>query len=152
MAKEKVFIYGKAGWPHTQKARSAYGDNAKYFDVEADSKKLDDMLKYSGGVREVPVIVEGSKVTIGYGGTWGVWVTGSLPERPPGQKEVKARKFWFRISNCEFRIENQFFKTSRNPHCLPAAGMDFVALMGSFFLTRNSPLRPILSGCHSDLF
>jgi len=27
------------------------------------------MLKLSGGKREVPVIVEGEKVTIGYGGT-----------------------------------------------------------------------------------
>jgi len=27
------------------------------------------MLKLSGGTREVPVIVEGEKVTIGYGGT-----------------------------------------------------------------------------------
>jgi hypothetical protein len=31
------------------------------------------MLKFSGGERKVPVIVEGEKVTIGYGGTWGVW-------------------------------------------------------------------------------
>jgi len=27
------------------------------------------MLNYSSGVRKVPVIVEGDKVTIGYGGT-----------------------------------------------------------------------------------
>jgi hypothetical protein len=27
------------------------------------------MLKYSKGVRNVPVIVEGSKVTVGYGGS-----------------------------------------------------------------------------------
>jgi len=27
------------------------------------------MLKYSGGQRKVPVIVEGGKVTIGYGGS-----------------------------------------------------------------------------------
>jgi hypothetical protein len=31
--------------------------------------KLEEMLEYSGGTREVPVIVEGEKVTIGYGGT-----------------------------------------------------------------------------------
>jgi len=31
--------------------------------------KLDEMLKVSGGKRDVPVIVEGGKVTIGYGGT-----------------------------------------------------------------------------------
>lgn len=30
---------------------------------------LEEMLKYSGGVKKVPVIVEKSKVTIGFGGT-----------------------------------------------------------------------------------
>jgi hypothetical protein len=30
------------------------------------------MLKLSNGKREVPVIVEGEKVDIGYGGSWGV--------------------------------------------------------------------------------
>jgi glutaredoxin len=30
---------------------------------------LDEMLKVTGGKRDVPVIVEGGKVTIGYGGT-----------------------------------------------------------------------------------
>jgi len=76
--KEKVIIYGKKGWPYTEKARSAYGDNAKYFGVESDSKRLEEMLKYSGGLRKVPVIVEGGKATIGYGGSWGVWKTSSL--------------------------------------------------------------------------
>ena len=71
--KENVIIYGKAGWSYTDRARSAYGHNAKYFDVESDSKKLEEMLKYTKGVRNVPVIVEGSKVTVGYGGSWGVW-------------------------------------------------------------------------------
>jgi len=31
--------------------------------------KLDEMLKFSNGTRQVPVIVEGEKVNIGYGGT-----------------------------------------------------------------------------------
>jgi len=70
---EKIIIYGKTGWPYTDRARSAYGNHAKYFDVESDNKKLEEMLKYSKGVRNVPVIVEGSKVTVGYGGSWGVW-------------------------------------------------------------------------------
>ena len=69
---EKVIIYGKAGWPYTDEARSAYGDRATYVDVKKDSSKLAEMLKYSGGTRQVPVIVEGDKVKIGYGGTWGV--------------------------------------------------------------------------------
>jgi glutaredoxin 3 len=70
---EKVIIFGKSGWPYTDKARSAYGKNAEYVDVKAESDKLEEMLEYSGGVRKVPVIVQGEKVTVGYGGTWGVW-------------------------------------------------------------------------------
>ena len=31
--------------------------------------RLDEMLSYSKGKRDVPVIVEGEKVTVGYGGT-----------------------------------------------------------------------------------
>ena len=37
-------------------------------DVGADLKKLDKMLSLSGGRRQVPVIVEGDKVTVGFGG------------------------------------------------------------------------------------
>ena len=70
---EKVIIFGKAGWPYTDKARSAYGDGARYVDVKVEGDGLEEMLEYSGGVRKVPVIVQGEKVTIGYGGTWGVW-------------------------------------------------------------------------------
>ena len=70
----KVIIFGKAGWPYTEKARLAYGENAEYYDVQSDSTKLEEMLKLSGGVKSVPVIIEGEKVTVGYGGTWGVWL------------------------------------------------------------------------------
>lgn len=38
-------------------------------DVKKDKKTLEEMLKVSQGVREVPVIVENGKVTIGFGGT-----------------------------------------------------------------------------------
>jgi len=37
--------------------------------VKADSAKLEEMLRHSKGERKVPVIVEGGKVTVGYGGT-----------------------------------------------------------------------------------
>jgi glutaredoxin 3 len=37
--------------------------------VKRDTKALEEMLKVSGGAREVPVIVEDGKVTIGFGGT-----------------------------------------------------------------------------------
>ena len=70
---DRIIIYGKAGWPFTEKARSAYGWGAEYYDVKADKLKLIEMLKYSGGQRKVPVIVEDGKVTIGYNGAWGVW-------------------------------------------------------------------------------
>lgn len=69
---EKIIIFGKAEWPYTTKARADFGEKAEYFDVQLDSKKLDEMLKYSNGVKKVPVIVEGDKVIVGYGGTWGL--------------------------------------------------------------------------------
>lgn len=37
--------------------------------MHADPARLDEMLKYSKGVPQVPVIVDGDKVKIGYGGT-----------------------------------------------------------------------------------
>jgi glutaredoxin 3 len=50
------------------KAREAYGNKAEFIDVKADVAKLQEMLKYSKGARTVPVIVDGDKVSIGYGG------------------------------------------------------------------------------------
>ena len=38
-------------------------------DIKAERSRLEEMLEYSGGVRKVPVIVQGEKVTVGYGGT-----------------------------------------------------------------------------------
>jgi glutaredoxin len=35
----------------------------------ADKNNLAEMLKISGGVRKVPVIMEDGKVTVGYGGS-----------------------------------------------------------------------------------
>jgi glutaredoxin len=37
--------------------------------VSKDSAKLKEMLERSGGARQVPVIVEGGRVAIGYGGS-----------------------------------------------------------------------------------
>ena len=47
----------------------AYKEQAVYLNVKDDPAQLEEMLKHSGGVRKVPVIVQGDKVTIGYGGT-----------------------------------------------------------------------------------
>jgi len=38
-------------------------------DVKSSSDQLNEMLRHSHGRRDVPVIVEGDNVTIGYGGT-----------------------------------------------------------------------------------
>jgi hypothetical protein len=53
----------------------ACGDRAIYVDVEANIKDLQKMLDYSGGKMAVPIIVEGDKVTIGFGGESGIGFT-----------------------------------------------------------------------------
>lgn len=40
----------------------------EYRNVIKEPELLQQMLKYSNGIREVPVIVEGERVTIGYKG------------------------------------------------------------------------------------
>jgi len=37
--------------------------------VKKDRKRLEEMLTLSKGKRQVPVIVEGDKVSVGYGGS-----------------------------------------------------------------------------------
>jgi arsenate reductase-like glutaredoxin family protein len=44
------------------------GREVKYYDVRHDAEKMSAMLKYSNGVRKVPVVVEQDKVTIGFNG------------------------------------------------------------------------------------
>ena len=65
---DQIIIYGTSGCPYTDKARVDY-DDAIYYDVKSDSSRMKEMLKHSNGARKVPVIVEGEKVTIGYGGS-----------------------------------------------------------------------------------
>jgi len=38
-------------------------------DIREDKNMLEEMLKVSNGARKVPVIVDGEKVKIGFGGT-----------------------------------------------------------------------------------
>ncbi len=47
----------------------AFGNSAVYVDVKADADKLAEMLRLSGGKRQVPVIIEDDKITVGYGGS-----------------------------------------------------------------------------------
>ena len=72
MSKDTVVIYGKDACPYTQAARDDYarrGLAAEYINVKKDPAALERMLEYSKGRRLVPVIVEGGRVTIGFGGT-----------------------------------------------------------------------------------
>ena len=67
-----VVIYGKDTCPYTQAARDHYLAEAipfEYVNVRKNAAGLARMLELSGGVRQVPVIVDGGKVTIGFGGT-----------------------------------------------------------------------------------
>lgn len=40
-----------------------------YVDVKLDASKLQEMLSLTNGKRQVPVIVDGGKVSVGYGGS-----------------------------------------------------------------------------------
>ena len=67
-----VQIFGKDTCPYTQAARDHYAGLAvpfEYFNVRKNQEALDRMLALSHGRREVPVILENDKVTIGFGGT-----------------------------------------------------------------------------------
>ena len=67
-----VLIFGKDTCPYTLAARDHYrskGIPFEYRNVKKDAAELDRMLQFSGGRRDVPVIVDGDRVTIGFGGT-----------------------------------------------------------------------------------
>jgi glutaredoxin len=62
---ETLRIYGKEGCPHTMRAREAL-PKAEFVDVLAEPAGLEEMLRLTGGVRRVPVIVRGDAVEIGF--------------------------------------------------------------------------------------
>lgn len=67
-----VLIFGKDACPYTQAALDDFeqrGVTFQYINVKKNAFDLERMLGYSRGQRLVPVIVEGEKVTIGFGGT-----------------------------------------------------------------------------------
>ncbi len=66
-----VLIFGKDGCPYTQAARDDYatrGVKFEYLNVKKNAADLERMLGFSKGRREVPVIVDGNSVTIGFAG------------------------------------------------------------------------------------
>ncbi|MEK7368188.1 MAG: UXX-star (seleno)protein family 1 [Planctomycetota bacterium] len=69
---DKVIIFGKDDCPYTTGARNDYarrGISVEYINVKKDQQAMKRMLKFSAGRREVPTIVEGDKITVGFGGT-----------------------------------------------------------------------------------
>jgi glutaredoxin 3 len=67
-----VLIFGKNGCPYTEAACDDHAARKvpfRYVNVKKDPADLERMLVYSKGQRKVPVIVDGDKVTIGFGGT-----------------------------------------------------------------------------------
>jgi hypothetical protein len=40
-----------------------------YRDVKADAQAMEEMLRLTDGNRQVPVMVEGEKISIGFGGS-----------------------------------------------------------------------------------
>ncbi|HEX9051697.1 MAG TPA: UXX-star (seleno)protein family 1 [Anaeromyxobacter sp.] len=69
---DAVQIYGKDTCPYTSAARADYGARGvqvEYHDVKRDPEAMKRFLALSGGDRRVPLIVEGGRVTVGYGGS-----------------------------------------------------------------------------------
>lgn len=69
---DEVIIYGKDSCPYTLAARDDYQARRvpfRYLNVKRDPAALAQMLTVTNGRRQVPVIVEAGKVTIGFGGT-----------------------------------------------------------------------------------
>jgi glutaredoxin 3 len=69
---DEVLIYGKDSCPYTAAAVEDYQTRKvpfRYIDVKKDPAELDKMIGLTGGRRQVPVIVDAGRVTIGFGGT-----------------------------------------------------------------------------------
>ena len=69
---DEVLIYGKDGCPYTAAAIEDYQTREvpyRYINVKKDPAELQNMLGLTSGRRQVPVIVDAGRVTIGFGGT-----------------------------------------------------------------------------------
>lgn len=69
---DAVVIYGKDSCPYTQAAIEDYQSREvpfQYVNVKKDKAGLERMLGVTHGRRQVPVIVDAGRVTIGFGGT-----------------------------------------------------------------------------------
>jgi glutaredoxin 3 len=72
MSDQKLEIFGQDLCPYTSAAREDFRRRKlkfEYINVLEDPAGLERMLKITKGRRNIPVIVEGGKVTVGFGGT-----------------------------------------------------------------------------------
>jgi Glutaredoxin and related proteins len=68
---DKVIIYGKMGCPFSQAAKDHYENQGipyEYYDVLSSKSLYKDFLKVAPE-KSVPVIIEGDKIKVGFGGT-----------------------------------------------------------------------------------
>jgi glutaredoxin 3 len=69
---ENVLIFGHDLCPYTSRAREDFSRRKvpfEYINVLQDDEGLRQMLHHSNGRRQIPVIVDAGKVTIGFGGS-----------------------------------------------------------------------------------
>jgi glutaredoxin 3 len=69
---ENVLIFGHDLCPYTSRAREDFSRRKisfEYINVLQNDDALQRMLKHSNGRRQIPVIVEAGKVTIGFEGS-----------------------------------------------------------------------------------
>jgi len=70
---DKVSIFGHDHWDYTASARRDYSDrniSFDYINVLEDEDGLQRMMDLNHGCRDIPVIVEDGRVTVGFGGSW----------------------------------------------------------------------------------
>jgi glutaredoxin 3 len=72
MSTEKTLIFGHDLCPYTSRAREDFSRRKipfEYINVLKNDDALQRMLTHSNGRRQIPVIVEAGKVTIGFQGS-----------------------------------------------------------------------------------
>lgn len=69
---DEVIIFAKPGCPFCAAAKESFhkrGVTFTEYDVLADQNARERMLALNGGKRAVPTILQGGRVTIGFGGS-----------------------------------------------------------------------------------
>ena len=95
--------------------------------MSEDPEKLKEMLTYSGGKMEVPVIVEGDKVTVGFAGD--VSLRGGIPlwgdltgEKGLSVRDHKQKRYqggsMFEVTEKAGSMIKEFLEKQKTPHTI----------------------------------